>query len=145
VTGQSYVHTTTDQPVQGAAYCYYVVALDSAGTRSARSNVVCKDNCPLFLMPNIFTPNGDGRNDKLRPKVASPIRKTHFQVFNRWGVKIYESDADPLINWDGGGPAGEGGKGVKVVEGVYYYLAEVEFADLAGTKKTYKGWVEITR
>ncbi|RYU79599.1 T9SS type B sorting domain-containing protein [Hymenobacter persicinus] len=144
VTGQRYTHVVRDAAI-GAAYCYYVVAVDSAGATSARSNVACKDNCQLFLMPNIFTPNADGKNDKLRPKVASPIRRTKFQVFNRWGVKIYESDADPLINWDGGGPTGEGSKGVKVVEGVYYYTAEVEFADVAGTKKTFKGWVEITR
>ncbi|GAA4004910.1 hypothetical protein GCM10022408_15890 [Hymenobacter fastidiosus] len=144
VTGRSYVHTISDQAT-GEAGCYYVEAVDSAGAVSAPSNVACKDNCPLFLMPNIFTPNNDGKNDKLRPKVASPIRRTRFQAFNRWGVKIYESDADPLINWDGGGATGEANKGPKVVDGVYYYLAEVEFADLAGTKRTYKGWVEITR
>jgi len=144
VPGLSYVHTITN-PTIGLAGCYYVVAIDSEGATSAPSNVACNDNCQLFLMPNIFTPNGDGKNDKLRPKVASPVRHTRFQVFNRWGVKIYESDADPLINWDGGGPTGEGSRGVKVVEGVYYYLAEVEFADAASTKRTYKGWVEITR
>ncbi|GAA3953299.1 hypothetical protein GCM10022406_38760 [Hymenobacter algoricola] len=144
LTGQSYAHTINNAAI-GAAGCYYVVAVDSAGAASGPSNIECKDNCPLFLMPNIFTPNNDGKNDKLRPKVASPIRKTRFQVFNRWGVKVYESDADPLINWDGGGPTGESNKGVKAVDGVYYYLAEVEFADAVGTKKTYKGWVEITR
>ena len=32
-----------------------------------------------------------------------------------------------------------------MVEGVYYYMAEVEFADFNSTKRTYKGWVEITR
>ncbi|SHJ02843.1 gliding motility-associated C-terminal domain-containing protein [Hymenobacter daecheongensis DSM 21074] len=144
VNGQRYTHNIPDQTI-GAAGCYYVVAVDSAGTASAPSNIACKDNCQLFLMPNIFTPNADGKNDKLRPKIYSPIRSTKFQVFNRWGVKIYESSADPLINWDGGGPTGESSKGPKVTEGVYYYLAEVEFADLAGTKRTYKGWVEITR
>ncbi|QDA59075.1 T9SS type B sorting domain-containing protein [Hymenobacter jejuensis] len=127
------------------AGCYQVQAVDASGQASARSNEVCNDNCLLFLLPNIFTPNGDGINDTFRPKVASPIRRTHFTVFNRWGVKIYESSADPLINWNGGGTANEGGRGPAVAEGMYYYQAEVEFADLKSTKKTFKGWVQINR
>jgi gliding motility-associated-like protein len=98
-----------------------------------------------FLLPNIFTPNGDRYNAVFRPKTASPVTRTHIQIFNRWGRKVYESDKDPYINWDGGGPAGEVGTSGKVSDGIYYYLAEVEFADFAGTKRTYKGWVEIVR
>ncbi|HLK97084.1 MAG TPA: gliding motility-associated C-terminal domain-containing protein, partial [Hymenobacter sp.] len=126
------------------AGCYAVESVDSNGTRSARSNVECKEDCQLFLLPNIFTPNGDGVNDVFRPKVFTPIRRTRFTVFNRWGVKIYESDKEPLIKWDGG-TRGESSSGSRVVEGVYYYQAEVEFADVNNTKRTYKGWVEITR
>ncbi|HEX8426935.1 gliding motility-associated C-terminal domain-containing protein, partial [Hymenobacter sp.] len=91
------------------------------------------------------TPNGDGKNDTFRPKVFTPIRRTRFTVFNRWGVKIYESSSDPLINWNGGGSRAEGGAAPSVVEGVYYYQAEVEFGNVANTKRTYKGWVQITR
>ena len=42
---------------------------------------------------------------------------------------------------------GESGNGTsaKVGDGVYFYLDEVEFADFANTKRTYKGWVEIIR
>jgi gliding motility-associated-like protein len=126
------------------AGCYAVEAVDVNGTRSARSNVECKEDCQLFLLPNIFTPNGDGINDVFRPKVFTPIRRTRFMAFNRWGVKIYESDKEPLIKWDGGSRA-EGGSEGRVVEGVYYYQAEVEFGDANNTKRTYKGWVEITR
>ncbi|MBD2715400.1 gliding motility-associated C-terminal domain-containing protein [Microvirga sp. STR05] len=127
------------------AGCYAVQAVDSSGTRSVRSNIACKDDCQLFLLPNIFTPNGDGKNDTFRPKVFTPIRSTKFTVFNRWGVKIYESSADPLINWSGGGSRAEGGAAPSVVEGVYFYQAEVEFSNLDRTKRTYKGWVQITR
>ncbi|SHK85477.1 T9SS type B sorting domain-containing protein [Hymenobacter psychrotolerans] len=136
----SYQH----QNLSSEAGCYAVEAVDSSGTRSARSNVECKEDCQLFLLPNVFTPNGDGRNDVFRPKVFTPIRRTRFTVFNRWGVKIYESDKEPLIKWDGGSRA-EGGSGAQTVEGVYYYQAEVEFADVNNTKRTYKGWVEISR
>ncbi|TVT38234.1 hypothetical protein FNT36_18715 [Hymenobacter setariae] len=129
----------------GGAGCYVVQAVTAAKVRSALSNVACQDNCVFFLLPNIFTPNGDDINEKFRPKTASPIARTHIQVFNRWGRKVYESDKDPYINWDGGGPLGETGANGKVSNGLYYYLAEVEFADFAGTKRTYKGWVEVAR
>ncbi|OGX89632.1 hypothetical protein BEN47_19580 [Hymenobacter lapidarius] len=77
------------------------------------------------------------------------MRRIRFQAFNRWGVKVFENvttSADRvLINWAGGGPVAEASSGNKVVDGIYYYLAEVEFADFANTKRTYKGWVEIVR
>ncbi len=140
-TQLSYLH----RPLANPAGCYAVQAVSASGVRSAVSNIVCQDNCVFFILPNIFTPNGDQTNDKFRPKTASPITRTHIQIFNRWGRKVYESDKDPYINWDGGGAAGETGSSGKASDGVYYYLAEVEFADFAGTKRTYKGWVEIVR
>jgi hypothetical protein len=78
------------------------------------------------------------------------VRRIRFQAFNRWGVKVFENattaDDAVLINWNAGGPAGESGNNTaRVSDGVYYYLAEVEFADFANTKRTYKGWVEIIR
>ncbi|TGE25306.1 gliding motility-associated C-terminal domain-containing protein [Hymenobacter aquaticus] len=127
------------------AGCYRVQAVGAIGNRrSALSAEVCADNCIIFELPNIFTPNGDGINDTFRPRVSSPLRKVHFQAFNRWGVKVYDGDADPGINWTGNATSGERGRGIQVPDGVYYYLAEVEFADSKSTKITYKGWVEIT-
>lgn len=150
VTQQSYVdRLDRDRPNRTGqatfAGCYAVQAVDSVGNRSALSNIECKDNCLFFTLPNIFTPNADQRNDTFRPKVASPLRRTRFQAFNRWGVKVYESTQNPFIDWDGSGNAVEGSRGVRVPEGVYYYIAEVEFADFNNTKQSYKGWVEITR
>jgi len=134
-----------DRFLTHANYCYIVQAVSAQGIRSARSNSVCQDNCVFFLLPNIFTPNGDGKNDVFRPKTASEVRRTHIQIFNRWGRKVYESDQDPYINWTGGGVAGESDTSGLVSGGIYYYLAEVEFEDAAQTKRTFKGWVEIIR
>jgi hypothetical protein len=130
--------------------CYAVQAVAASGAVSDTSNVACQDNCVFFSLPNIFTPNGDGANDQFRPRTSSPVRRVRFQAFNRWGVKVFENTTtadDPiLINWDGGGPTGESGsKTTRVSDGVYFYLADVEFADFANTKRTYKGWVEIVR
>ena len=146
-TATSFAHT--DLAFSGG--CYAVQAVAPSGVRSDTSNVACQDNCVFFKLPNIFTPNGDNVNAVFRPKNYSPIRSIHFKAFNRWGVKVFENTTTAtdriLINWDGGGPAGESGTGAgaRVSDGIYYYLAEVEFADFANTKRTYKGWVEIVR
>ncbi|WP_046247508.1 T9SS type B sorting domain-containing protein, partial [Hymenobacter terrenus] len=148
---RSYLHP--DLSFSGG--CYAVQAVAASGAVSDTSNVACQDNCVFFRLPNIFTPNGDGQNAVFRPQNSSPVRRVHFQAFNRWGVKVFENTttaADAvLINWDGGGPVGESGPGAgagrgrRVSEGVYFYLAEVEFADFANTKRSFKGWVEIVR
>jgi gliding motility-associated-like protein len=138
-TTLTYLHRN----LPSGAGCYAVQAVSAAGVRSDLSNVACQDNCVFFFLPNIFTPNGDLTNEKFRPKTSSPIVRTHIQIFNRWGRKVYESDRDPYINWDGTG--GETNPTGKASDGVYYYLAEVEFADFTHTKRTFKGWVEIVR
>ncbi|MDE0471795.1 MAG: gliding motility-associated C-terminal domain-containing protein, partial [Ekhidna sp.] len=49
------------------AFCYYVTAVDRSGNESQISEIICNDNCPQYLLPNVFTPNNDGFNDTFRP------------------------------------------------------------------------------
>jgi gliding motility-associated-like protein len=52
-------------------------------------------------VPNAFTPNGDGRNDKFQ--LVGPMEEiTRFkmQIFNRWGYLLFET-SDPFDGWDG--------------------------------------------
>ena len=144
-TATSFLHN--DLSFSGG--CYAVQAIAASGVASDTSNVACQDNCVFFKLPNIFTPNGDAQNAVFRPKNYSPIRSIHFQAYNRWGVKMFENTTTAsdriLINWDGGGTRTETTASGKVSDGVYFYLAEVEFADFANTRRTYKGWVEIIR
>lgn len=49
--------------------------------------------------PNVFTPNGDGVNDKFRIYEKN-LRNFKIIIFNRWGQKIYTS-TDPFFEWDG--------------------------------------------
>jgi len=141
VAEPSYVH----MGLTTVSGCYQVRAVGGNGELSAFSNEACNDECQLFLLPNIFTPNADGVNDTFRPKVTSALRRTHFTAYNRWGTKVYEGDQDPFINWDGGGSSEERSSGPQLSDGMYFYLAEVEFNDLNRTKRTYKGWVQINR
>jgi len=137
------INTYLHQNLSSFAGCYVVSATDTAGNKSALSNIVCKENCFFFQLPNIFTPNGDGKNDEFRPDERSRfIRSIKFSVFTRWGDKVYESTNDPGINWKGVNSSGKA-----VSDGTYYYTAEVEFQSLSPSqaKQTFKGWVEIVR
>ena len=138
--------TYLDRNQPRPTYCYKVQAVAANGQRSALSNSACQSDCVFFILPNIFIPNSTVvANQVFRPKVSSPLKRTHIQIFNRWGRKVYESDQDPYINWTGGGVAGESATSGLTSGGIYYYLAEVEFADAAQTKRTFKGWVELVR
>ncbi|TSJ48211.1 gliding motility-associated C-terminal domain-containing protein [Fluviicola chungangensis] len=54
---------------------------------------------PIFTVPNIFTPNGDGDNDFFE-FVVTNYSNVDFQVVNRWGNPIFQgSGLNP--KWDG--------------------------------------------
>lgn len=138
--------TYVDRNRPRATYCYKVQAVAASGQRSGLSNEACQSDCLFFILPNVFIPGGANvKNQLFRPKTTSPILRTHIQIFNRWGRKVYESDKDPYINWNGGGAAGESTTSGLASGGIYYYLAEVQFDDAAKTTRTYKGWVELIR
>jgi gliding motility-associated-like protein len=54
-----------------------------------------------IIMPNAFTPNGDGLNEYFRiPPTITGFNLTNFAIYNRWGEMIFEtSDISP--GWDG--------------------------------------------
>ncbi len=122
--------------------CYAVTAVDSSGNESKFSNVVCQEVCFFVDLPNIITPNNDGLNDTFRPRQPAFIRRVNFSVYNRWGVKVYGKTTGPAIDWPGVSDNGN-----QLPGGIYYYLADIEFAgkDQGNTRKIFKGWVEVTR
>ena len=124
------------------AGCYYVTALDSIGNESARSNVICVDNCPFYLLPNAFTPNGDGDNEIFKPINLRFIAKVDFKVFNRWGQLVFETD-NPLLNWDG-----KNAKGDALADGTYFYTCKVFEQRVGGavlSNKILNGYIELIR
>ncbi len=134
LTQLAYTHT----PLASRLGCYQITAVDDGGLESPPSNVACQDNCDVLLLPNIISPNGDDRNDRFVPICASPLRQVRFTVYNRWGVKVYESDQNPRIEWDGTATGGR-----RLSDGTYYYRAEVLFDQVTPVARFFKGWVEI--
>ncbi|MEO7081446.1 MAG: gliding motility-associated C-terminal domain-containing protein, partial [Flavobacteriales bacterium] len=55
---------------------------------------------PLVHIPNAFTPDGDGINDRFSPSVVEALRSWTFLIFDRWGELVFSS-TDPEGSWDG--------------------------------------------
>jgi len=119
-------------PNSTMAACYAVTALDSLGNESDFSNIVCLDECINYELPNVFTPNGDGINDLLRPFPYNLVERIELRVFSRWGNTVFETH-DPDINWDGK----HYHTGKLVSSGVYYYICDVYEKRLTGVEPRY--------
>jgi len=53
-----------------------------------------------IIMPTLFSPNGDGKNDVIRPIIPGLKTFSYIKIFNRWGNVVFESK-DPNRGWDG--------------------------------------------
>ena len=58
------------------------------------------DNCPFYFLPNIFSPNGDDRNDSFDAFPWKFIDSVEVNIYNRWGELVFET-SNPDIQWNG--------------------------------------------
>lgn len=117
---------------EGEVVFYYTVK-DKLGVVSNPAQVKVVITLPedeRIRIPNVFTPNGDGRNDTfvIDYKGSEGLDLT---IFNRWGAEVYRN-TNYQNNWDGG----------LLNEGTYYYLVVFK---KEGVKHQKKGWVLLKR
>ncbi|MEP2671520.1 MAG: gliding motility-associated C-terminal domain-containing protein [Cyclobacteriaceae bacterium] len=102
----------------------YLLSLrDALGCRKDYPVTIDVDN--NLMVPNIFTPNGDGINEVFF--IRNIPDATEVMITNRWGKQVYSS-TNYQNDWDGG----------DIADGVYYYRIN------AGGQ-SYSGWVEVLR
>jgi gliding motility-associated-like protein len=90
-------------------------------------------------IPNAFTPDENGRNDKfLVYGVGIDEEKFKMEIFDRWGELIH-STTQIKEGWDGKIK----GYDIKAEDGVYVY--KILITDLTGKKKTYVGHVTLLK
>lgn len=99
------------------------------------SSIVVDMNIELEV-PNVFSPNGDGRNESFRVK-GKGIERLKGRVYNRWGQKIYAWQG-VSEGWDGRTSAGN-----KVPEGTYFFDIRAYAQD--GTLYQREGSVTLVR
>ena len=123
------------------AGCYTITALDSFQNESIISDSVCVENCPVYSLPNVFSPDGSGVNDRFIPFPYRFVDKIDLIIYNRWGMKVFES-TDPDINWDGNYYKNN----EPCSEGVYFYICYVDVIKLARPETiTLTGFIHIIR
>ena len=76
---------------------YWVVVEDLAGCK-ASDTILVKDLG--LIVPNAFTPYGDGLNDRFYIKDLDSGLEFRMEIYKRWGEIVFESD-DMLNGWDG--------------------------------------------
>jgi gliding motility-associated-like protein len=91
-----------------------------------------------ILLPNAFSPNGDGINEVLRPICTGLQRLNYFQVYNRYGQLLYQQQqCGTAAGWDGTV------KGKKQNPGAFVYLWQG--VDFNGRTVSGKGSVVLVR
>jgi gliding motility-associated-like protein len=117
---------------------YKVLVFNEAGcSDTAYVKVKVFETMPSIFVPNAFTPNGDGKNDLLRPIAAGMQKIEFFQVFNRWGQMVYSTKFTGENGWDGTIAGKQQGPGA--------YVWVVKAVDYTGTSYTQRGTVVLIR
>jgi len=112
----------------------YVSGICSSNHVPVKITVV--DRTGIYV-PTAFTPNNDGKNDRLRIVAYGRVKLHNFTVFNRWGEAVYTS-ADFSEGWDGSL------RGTPAVAGVYVWVLKAT-DELTGKTIEQKGTITIIR
>ncbi len=113
-----------------------VRAIGSAPCQVSVSQPLTQKTRPdQIYIPNTFTPNGDGLNDRLMV-YGYTIRNMRLMVFNQWGEKVFES-TNQASGWNGTH------RGKPQPSGVYMYVCQLTLLD--GTTQLKKGSINLVR
>ncbi|HEY4799282.1 MAG TPA: PKD domain-containing protein, partial [Bacteroidia bacterium] len=105
----------------GDTIVYTFTIIDKNGCLGKDSIIVLSEPCSeKKLIPNVFTPNGDGKNDMFYIPGVCPGEKYSLQIFDRWGTLMFSTT---LRNngWDGRNTSG-----VEASNGTYYYVVKID-------------------
>ncbi|RYZ52197.1 MAG: gliding motility-associated C-terminal domain-containing protein, partial [Sphingobacteriales bacterium] len=113
---------------------YTVTGYNQYGCKGSRQ--VHIDLNDVVLIPNAFSPNGDGVNDQFRITNYGYYKLETFRIFNRWGEEVFFT-ADPAKGWNGYH------KGGLADLGTYHYY--ISLVDLKGSIQVFKGTLTLIR
>ena len=131
--GSSYSWSTgaTAQAVSASEGLYWVEIQNSCFTLTDSVRVRLRQPEQGPTQVNVFTPDGDGKNDVLA-LFDGEAEAYRLDIYSRWGVQVFAT-ANPAQHWSGAGAAA----------GIYYYL--LSFLDCTGKWVQRKGTVSLLR
>lgn len=93
--------TTFEPYFKGVQPQTYLIELKTdRGCITIDTQVVKTHKEIAIYVPSVFTPDGDGKNDFLRPLLLGFEKLKYFRVFNRWGKLLFETQSD-IPGWNG--------------------------------------------
>ncbi len=98
-------------------YTVNLTITDGSGCTSLKTEIIEITEGYRIMIPDAFTPNGDGNNDFFRPRLLG-LEKVQLMVFNTWGEVIFNTEDVQTPGWDGtirGKPAENGNYVYKLV------------------------------
>ncbi len=69
------------------------------GCEDSTSKTLCYSDTIFCLIPNVFTPNSDSKNDELHITILGNT-EADIVIYNRWGQIVFHSP-DNMLKWDG--------------------------------------------
>ncbi len=116
----------------------YIVRAIAPGGCYAEDDVTVKvfKTGPDLLVPSAFTPNGDGKNDIIRPVGIGIASLQYFKIYNRWGQLLF-STTETGKGWNGNY------NGIVQPAGTYVY--EALGTDQSGNRVFKKGTIVLIR
>jgi gliding motility-associated-like protein len=79
---------------------YFIQIKTATGCLTVDTQLVKTYSKTAIYVPTAFTPNGDLRNERLRPFLFGFIKVNYFRIYNRWGKLLFSTNSD-LPGWDG--------------------------------------------
>jgi gliding motility-associated-like protein len=120
---------------------YTVNIQDSIGCKATASIQIALRIDNKIFVPSGFSPNEDGENDRLLVHGDKDAIVLNFEVFDRWGEKVFSdtnfNPNDPNRGWDGYF------RNVKMPSGTYAYSLRVKFKN--GAINNFKGIVNLIK
>lgn len=121
---------------QGGVYEVMLIASNTFGCKDTMTVRIAVNPFSKLIIPNVFTPNGDGVND-LFTLESTGVTALNAQLFDRWGLKLFEWDT-VRGGWDGRTAAGG-----EASEGTYYYVITATGVD--GQEYKLNGYLTLLR
>lgn len=108
-SAQSYYWTPIsylDKPNGATAYAkppattvYTATGVGTNGCKNTDTVTAIISDDPIAMMPDAFSPNGDNRNDVIRPMIFCDFKLDEYRIYDRWGEEVFTSN--DLSGWNG--------------------------------------------
>ena len=99
-----------------------------------------------LYLPNAFSPNNDGENDKIQIYYGNLkcIKTFHLVIYNRWGEKVFSTN-DVSAQWDGAYGSVPLATGAGINEGTAVFAYYLEATLISGEEIIRKGNISLIR